>query len=123
MRLPVPLIVLPSVCVISLVSGCHNTPPLTPQQAEGMHLYSVRCAHCHEDNDLQLKKVPPDLHGVFSRTTLPSGAPATDPQVTHVVLAGKGLMPSFNGRFTDEQMAALLAYLHTGLRQPDSSDR
>ena len=36
--------------------------PLTAQQAEGKHLYEVRCAHCHEENDLQLKKVPPDLH-------------------------------------------------------------
>jgi mono/diheme cytochrome c family protein len=26
------------------------------------------------------------------------------------------MMPSFAGRFTDQQMAALLAYLHTGLR-------
>jgi mono/diheme cytochrome c family protein len=25
-------------------------------------------------------------------------------------------MPVFAGRFTEEQMAALLAYLHTGLR-------
>jgi mono/diheme cytochrome c family protein len=32
------------------------------------------------------------------------------------VLAGKGMMPGFTGRFTEEQMAALLAYLHTGLR-------
>jgi hypothetical protein len=33
-----------------------------------------------------------------------------------VVLAGKGMMPAFNGRFDDAQMIALLAYLHTGLR-------
>ena len=26
------------------------------------------------------------------------------------------MMPAFAGRFSDEQMAALLAYLHTGLR-------
>jgi mono/diheme cytochrome c family protein len=65
---------------------------------------------------LNLKKIPPDLHGVFTRTTLPSGSPATDPEVQRVVLAGKGMMPSFAGRFTNEQMAALLAYLHTGLR-------
>jgi hypothetical protein len=65
---------------------------------------------------LGLKKVPPDLHGIFSQSTLPSGAPATDPQVQSVVLAGKGMMPSFNGRFTGQQMSALLAYLHTGLR-------
>jgi hypothetical protein len=26
------------------------------------------------------------------------------------------MMPSFAGRFSDEQMSALIAYLHTGLR-------
>jgi mono/diheme cytochrome c family protein len=77
---------------------------------------SRRCAHCHEENDLALKKIPPDLHSVFSRTTLPSGAPATDAEVRRMVLAGKGMMPAFTGRFTDEQMDELVAYLHTGLR-------
>lgn len=96
--------------------GCHSKPELTPQQAEGKHLYEVRCAHCHRDNDLALKKIPPDLHGLFNQTTLPSGVPATDPEVSRVILAGKGMMPSFNGRFTDQQMSDLLAYLHTGLR-------
>lgn len=101
---------------VVLLAGCHSRQELTPQQSEGKHFYQVRCAHCHQDNDLNLKKVPPDLHGLFTRTTLPSGSPATDAQVSNVVLAGKGMMPSFAGRFTDEQMAALLAYLHTGLR-------
>ena len=100
----------------SVLAGCHSKPTLTPQQAEGKHLYQVRCAHCHEDNDLGLKKVPPNLHAVFSHATLPSGAPATDAEVSRVVLDGKGMMPAFNGRFTDQQMSALLAYLHTGLR-------
>jgi mono/diheme cytochrome c family protein len=98
------------------LAGCRSVRPLTAQEAAGKQLYSVRCAHCHEDNDLGLKKVPPDLHGVFGRSTLPSGAPATDAEVRRVVLSGKEMMPSFAGRFTDEQMAALLAYLHTGLR-------
>jgi len=98
------------------LTGCHATQPLTPEQAAGKHLYQVRCAHCHEDNDLALKKVPPDLHAVFDRKTLPSGIPVTDEAVRHNVLAGRGMMPGFAGRFTDEQMAALLAYLHTGLR-------
>ena len=97
-------------------AGCRGRHSLTPQQAEGKHLYQVRCAHCHEENDLALKKVPPDLRGVFARSKLPSGAPATDAEVSRVVLAGKGMMPSFAGRFDDAQMAALLAYLHTGLR-------
>jgi mono/diheme cytochrome c family protein len=99
-----------------ILAACHGKPELTPQQAEGKHLYEVRCAHCHRDNDLALKKVPPDLHGMFARTTLPSGAPATDLQVERTVLGGKGMMPAFTGRFTKNQMDALLAYLHTNLR-------
>lgn len=96
--------------------GCHSPWALTPQEAEGKHLYQVRCAHCHEDNDLGLKKAPPNLHGVFDHKTLPSGIPATDAAVRENVLAGKGMMPAFAGRFTKEQMGGLLAYLHTGLR-------
>lgn len=98
------------------LAGCHHPPVLTQQESEGKHLYQVRCAHCHEDNDLALKKVPPDLHGLFGHKTLPSGIPATDAGVRRNVLTGRGMMPGFNGRFNDEQMAALLAYLHTGLR-------
>lgn len=101
---------------ILALSGCRAAPELTPQQAEGKHLYQVRCAHCHEENDLALKKVPPDLHGIFDHQNLPSGIPATDETVRQNVLAGKGMMPAFAGRFTEEQMRALLAYLHTGLR-------
>ena len=104
-------------CLATGLAGCHAPPPsLTPQEEEGKHLYEVRCAHCHEDNDLALKKVPPDLHHLFEHSTLPSGAPATDAEIRRNVLAGKGMMPSFAGRFDDAEMAALLAYLHTGLR-------
>jgi mono/diheme cytochrome c family protein len=98
------------------LGGCHSAPALTEQQLAGKHLYSIRCAHCHDFNDLALKKIPPDLHGVFKHATLPSGAPTNDAQVERTVLSGKGMMPSFAGRFTQQQMAALLAYLHTGLR-------
>jgi mono/diheme cytochrome c family protein len=98
-----------------LWAGCHSAPALTSQEAEGKHLYQARCAHCHEDNDLALKKVPPDLHGVFEHKNLPSGIPATDAAVRQNVLTGRGMMPGFAGRFDDVQMAALLAYLHTGL--------
>jgi mono/diheme cytochrome c family protein len=97
------------------LSGC-GPAPLTRQQLQGQALYEGRCAHCHRDNDLALKKVPPDLHAIFRRDKLPSGAPATDAEVQRLVLAGKGFMPSFAGRFTQDQMSALLAYLHTGLR-------
>jgi mono/diheme cytochrome c family protein len=107
---------LPLLFALASLAGCRSTPPLTPQQLEGQHLYGVRCAHCHELNDLALKKVPPNLHGVFDHATLPSGAPDTDLNVERTILSGKGMMPSFAGRFNDEQMAALLSYLHAGLR-------
>ena len=102
--------------LVAIVGGCRKERKLTRQEMEGKHLYQVRCAHCHDENDLALKKVPPDLHGVFRSEILPSGVPANDAEVRRVVLAGKGMMPAFAGRFDDAQMAALLAYLHTGLR-------
>ena|SRR5215475_4161842 len=97
------------------VAGCHHSP-LTSQQEEGKRLYDSRCAHCHEFNDLALKKAPPNLHGVFNSANLPSGAAATDINVERTILGGKNMMPSFAGRFTSEQMVALLDYLHTGLK-------
>ena len=101
-----------------ILAGCHAQPELTPQQAEGQHLYAVRCAHCHEENDLALKPAPPKIHGAMGKAKLPSGAAATDAEVRRLVLVGKGKMPSFSGRFTEEQMAALLAYLHTDMPLP-----
>ncbi len=86
------------------------------RKRQGSTSTEIRCAHCHEDNDLALKKVPPNLHGLFAHPALPSGMPNTNQNIERVVLSGKGMMPSFAGRFTQDQMAALLAYLHTGLR-------
>jgi mono/diheme cytochrome c family protein len=103
-------------CAPMILAGCHIQPALTPQQAEGKHLYDVRCAHCHEDNDLGLKKVPPNLHEVFSQATMPRGVPATNAEIERVVLSGKGMMPTFAGRFTKDQLDALVAYMHTGMR-------
>ena len=101
-----------------LLAGCHSSQPLTPQQAEGQRLYAGRCAHCHEENDLGLKPAPPDVHGAMGKAKLPSGAPATDAEVRRQVIYGKGKMPGFYGRFNEEQMAALLSYLHTDMPLP-----
>jgi len=98
------------------MAACRSAPKPTDQQVEGEHLYDTGCAHCHEENDLHLKKVPPNLHGLFSRSTLPDGEPATDAQVEQVLMTGKGMMPSFAYQMTKEQMDAVVAYLHTGLR-------
>lgn len=99
------------------LSGCRSAPKLTPEQAQGKHVYDVGCAHCHEENDLHLKKVPPNLHGVLSRKTLPDGEPATDAEVVRVLMTGKGMMLSFTYQLNQAQMDALLAYLHTGMQE------
>jgi mono/diheme cytochrome c family protein len=96
--------------------GCHSAPKLTPEQAAGKQVYDIGCAHCHEENDLHLKKVPPNLHGLFSRRSLPDGEAATDAEVEHVLMTGKGMMPSFAYQLNRAQLVALLAYLHTGMR-------
>lgn len=97
------------------LAGCRAKAVLTPQEAEGKRVYAVGCAHCHEENDLHLKKVPPDLHGLFRKDKLPGGEPATDAEVERVLMTGKGMMPSFAYQMTKEQMEALLAYLRTGM--------
>jgi mono/diheme cytochrome c family protein len=107
-------------CGPMIPAGCHARSALTPQQAEGKHLYEAGCAHCHEENDLHLKKVPPDLRGLFNHAALPDGAPATDAEVKRILISGKGNMPSFAYQMTQEQMDALLAYLHTGMRDERS---
>jgi mono/diheme cytochrome c family protein len=110
----------PGILLLTLsLAGCHSDP-LTAQQTEGQHLYQSRCAHCHEENDLALKPPPPQIHGVLQKPKLPSGIDATDVVVRHQIVYGKGKMPSFSGRFTEEQMAALLAYLHTSMPNPDN---
>lgn len=104
------------------MAGCHSAPKLTQQQIEGKHVYDVGCAHCHELNDLGLKKVPPNLHGLFDRSKLPDGEPATDAEVEHVLMTGKGMMPSFEYQLSKEQTEALLAFLHTGMQDEPSKD-
>lgn len=101
-----------SITAAAVLAGCHAPPQLTPQRAEGKHLYEVGCAHCHEENDLRLKTVPPNLHGVFNRAHLPDGEPATDANVEQILISGKGNMPSFAYQMTREQMQAVIAYLH-----------
>jgi mono/diheme cytochrome c family protein len=108
--------------VVLATAGCRAKAALTPQQAEGQRVYDVGCAHCHELNDLNLKKVPPDLHGLFNKAKLPDGEPATDSQVEQVLMKGKGMMPSFAYQMSRKQMAAVIAYLHAGIRKDSGAD-
>jgi len=82
------------------------------QVQRGEELFQQNCAICHQASNLDLKKQPPRLEGLFQRKTLPSGARANDEQVRKTIIHGLGTMPAFEGRLSDEDVKNLLAYLH-----------
>ena len=78
----------------------------------GEELFQQHCAICHEASNLDLKKQPPKLEGLFQSKTLPSGAPTTNEQVRKTIINGIGTMPAFDQRLSTEDVNDLLAYLH-----------
>jgi len=87
---------------------------LTPQQAREASL-RVRCGHCHEDNDLALKKVPPDLRGLFDRKLLPSGIPRPTRPLPATCSRAR-MMPVRRALYAGADETRCLRNLHTGLR-------
>jgi len=81
-------------------------------EIHGQALYGYLCASCHELVNPDLRKQPPKLHGLFLAKNLPSGAPATDEQVHHTIIAGLRTMPAFNQLVTDADADDIVRYLH-----------
>jgi len=79
---------------------------------EGQWIYDNNCAECHENPQPDLHKQPPNLHGLFFRKALPSGALATNAQVRMTIVEGKGTMPAFAQRLRDQDVNDLIEYLH-----------
>jgi len=78
----------------------------------GLDVFVANCAPCHEQALPGLKVQPPQLEGLFQKKKLPSGAPATDAQVRRTIMRGRGTMPAFDQRLSDEDLKDLLSYLH-----------
>jgi mono/diheme cytochrome c family protein len=99
----------------ALLSSACETKRQQPGAAviEGGWIYDNNCAECHENPQPDLHKQPPNLHGLFLRKSLPSGALATDSQVRMTIIQGKGTMPAFDQRLREEDLKNLLAYLRT----------
>ncbi len=97
-----------------LALACDSKPQQQPSAAaiEGQWIYDNNCAECHENAQPDLLKQPPNLHGLFLRKALPSGAPATDAQVRMTIIEGKGIMPAFDQRLGKEDVKDLVEYLH-----------
>jgi mono/diheme cytochrome c family protein len=97
--------------LLSILPACSKTSS-RGEETRGEALYQLHCASCHETPPPDLLKEPPKLTGLFSKKTLPSGAPATDEQVRMVIVGGLRTMPAFQGRLQEQDIRDLIAYLH-----------
>lgn len=104
---------------VCCATGCQpDLPPgkpvsaLTPEEATGHEVFQRQCARCHEAYSPRSTHGP-SMYGVFRRPDLPSGMKATDDRVSSVILHGRGMMPAFGNKISDEELQLLLKYLHT----------
>ncbi len=107
------------VFALSALTGCESEPRksdaelgLTAQQARGRRVYDARCAECHyaySTRDLR----GPSMHGLFKKKYMSSGIPANDERVIDIIEMGRAKMPGFQNKLTVDQIADLVAYLHT----------
>lgn len=99
-------------------AGCHSESPATPlsqlnpQQLHGHAVFQAQCALCHLDRE-KGSTTGPSLLGIYRKPALPSGAAATDERVTATILRGRGMMPAFGSRLSQDELDDLVAYLHT----------
>ena len=106
------------VMMAASAAGCHRyrapvpLGELTAEQTAGHAVFQAQCAQCHEER-VDRAKNGPALVSLFQKPALHSGAAATDERVTATVMRGHGVMPAMGDRVDEQQMAELLAYLHT----------
>lgn len=111
-------IVVAAALVVAAIGCKPSLPPSTPlselnaQQTSGHEVYLTRCASCHYPNS-EAPLHGPGLQGLFKKKYLPSGARANDDRVMAVIQRGRNMMPAFGNNIDDQQLADLLAYLHT----------
>lgn len=107
-------------CLVLLFSACKVERRrsdaelgLTPQQADGRHIYDQYCDRCHAPYSSRGRQGP-SLKGVFKKPYLSaSGMPANDDRVRDVITLGRNKMEGFGNILTPGQVNNLIAYLHT----------
>ena len=107
-------------CVCALLLACESDKSrwtdaqlhLTPEQAAGRNVFNSYCSACHSAYTSK-KLNGPTLKDLYKKRAMPSGAPPTDERVSAVVMRGRQMMPAFGGVLEEQDLKALLAYLHT----------
>jgi mono/diheme cytochrome c family protein len=80
----------------------------TAVNTNGAELYGQFCAVCHNGG-----KNGPPLEGIMGRREFPSGTPANDARLRDTIKMGRAMMPAFSNTLTDEQVSAIVQYVHT----------
>ena len=75
-------------------------------EVNGERLFLENCAECHQEDGEGIPNIYPSLAN--SALVLGSGA-----DVALVLIIGRGEMPSFNGVFSDEEMAYVVNYIRS----------
>lgn len=107
------------VFLLAALAGCSSEPNksdaelgLNAQQVRGRRVYQARCAECHyaySNRDLR----GPSMQGLFQKKFMTSGIPTNDERVIDIIEMGRAKMPGFQNKLTVNQVADLMAYLHT----------
>ena len=104
---------------LTALAGCESEPRksdaelgLNGQQARGRRVYDARCAECHYAYSTRNLRGP-SMHGLFKKQYMSSGIPANDERVIDIIEMGRAKMPGFQNKLTVDQIADLVAYLHT----------
>jgi cytochrome c553 len=80
---------------------------------KGKQLFEGKCGDCHETTHGKAG-FSPGLKGILKNPVLPSsGRPATPEAIVDQMKRPFGTMPSFAGKLSDEEMAAIASYLNT----------
>lgn len=110
-----------SAIAIALLAGCGGKDlsketdaqlGLNAQESAGRVIFEADCAGCHYAYSSSGLRGP-GLKGLFRKKYLPSGLPANDRFVEQTIVSGRGMMPAQGEALPEQQLADLMAYLHT----------
>ena len=89
-----------------LITGLWAQQAIAADPNKGREIYMQHCQSCHGSDGVgQLPGMPNFARGesLFK----------PDIELVRVIRAGRGMMPAYQGMFTDEQLLDVVAYLRT----------
>jgi mono/diheme cytochrome c family protein len=89
-------------------SAAESAPAISTAAYDGEQVFTQRCSQCHAVYEGQ-GSFGPNLYHETRKTTDRKNAT----QIRKIIVEGKGKMPAFKEKLTDDQVKELLAYIRT----------